>query len=191
MLDHEVTPKRTRELRSSKAITMVGLCSLATIIAAVLLTSERNGPGSLPRTTATLSASAPADDCVATETMPGGDNFYTPNAPLVENLGSGLVIQGTVRQAGTCEPVRNARIQIWLNTARGGEGDSRNRGSVMTDANGQYRLETLPVVSQFGQPHVHIAYDDGVYRPLFLRAVMESEDVSRFTVDFVLEPIDE
>jgi hypothetical protein len=133
-------------------------------------------------------ASNQVTNCVATETMPGGDNFYIPNAPLVENLGSGLVVQGTVREAGTCQPVRNTRIQIWLTTARGGEGEPSNRGSVMTDQNGRYRLETSPVVAQFGQPHVHIAYDDSAYRSLFLRAVMESEDVSTFNVDFVLEP---
>lgn len=136
-------------------------------------------------------AGNPAGNCAATETMPGGDNFYSPNTPAVENLGSGLVVQGTVRTAETCEPVRNARIQIWLNTARGGEGDPSNRGSVVTDDNGQYRLATSPVVSQFGQPHVHIAYDDGAYKSLFLRAVMEREDVPSFTVDFVLEPVDE
>lgn len=188
-LNNQDKPNEIPEPRWSRAITIVGLCSLATIIAAVVFTSERNGPGS--QQTATAPSTAPAANCVATETMPGGDNFYTPNLPLVENLGSGLVVQGTVREAETCEPVRNARIQIWLTTARGGEGDPSNRGSVMLDENGQYRLETSPVVSQFGQPHVHIAYDDGDYRSLFLRSVMESEDVSSFTVDFVLEPVDE
>lgn len=202
-LDHEVDHKAEREgitnsvpaSRSSRIFTIVGLCSVAAMIAAVLLTSERNGPGSQSLTAASPiagdSADAAAGNCVATEIMPGGDNFYTPNAPAVENLGSGLVVQGTVRTAETCEPVRNARIQIWLNTARGGEGEPSNRGSVVTDNNGQYRLETSPVVSQFGQPHVHIAYDDGAYEPLFLRSVMESEDVPSFTVDFVLEPVDE
>jgi hypothetical protein len=223
--------------RTSRIITIAGVVSLIAIIATVLFTSERNGPGSRSLTTTTApnaptysaandSPTAPnapsantsnpnsssnsatgapnastlsqanqptaapdqATNCVATETMPGGDNFYVPDAPMVENLGSGLVVQGTVREAGTCQPIRNARIQIWLTTARGGEGEPSNRGSVMTDQNGRYRLETSPVVSQFGQPHVHIGYDDGAYRPLFLRAVMESEDVSTFTVDFVLEP---
>ncbi|MBE9099169.1 twin-arginine translocation pathway signal [filamentous cyanobacterium LEGE 07170] len=172
-------------------MTVFGLGSLVAIIAAVSLTSERDGPGSQSLTASISAASTSASGCVATETMPGGDNFYVPNAPLVEDLGSDLIVEGTVREAGTCEPVRDARIQIWLNTARGGEGEPSNRGSVMTDENGFYRLETSPVVSQFGQPHVHIAYDDGDYRSLFLRSVMESEDVSSFTVDFVLEPVDE
>ncbi|NJO48529.1 MAG: hypothetical protein HC840_02495 [Leptolyngbyaceae cyanobacterium RM2_2_4] len=203
---------RSTQKQSSRIIMIATISSLVTIIAAVWLTSERNGPGSqlltttnayatpIERATNTPAAAAssevaqsdttsnPIANCVATETMPGGDNFYVPNAPLVQNLGRGLVVQGTVREAESCAPVRNARIQIWLNTERGGEGEASNRGSVMTDENGRYSLETSPVVSQFGQPHIHIAYDDGDYRSLFLRAVMESEDVSTFTVDFILEP---
>jgi hypothetical protein len=207
-LDGEGEMKKLPASLTSRVITILGLCSLAAIIAVMLFTSERNGPGSqLLTATTENAANTPVSDvdaiaqttqpdakpdassqCVASETMPGGDNFYVPNAPIVENLGTGLVVRGTVREAGTCAPVRNARIQIWLNTLRGGEGDPSNRGSVMTDENGRYRLETSPVVSQFGQPHVHIAYDDGAYRPLFLRAVMENENVSSFTVDFFLEP---
>ncbi|WP_439342420.1 hypothetical protein [Vacuolonema iberomarrocanum] len=189
--NHPSNTHRRSKSRSSRVMTVFGLGSLVAIIAAVSLTSERDGPGSQSLTASISAASTSASGCVATETMPGGDNFYVPNAPLVEDLGSDLIVEGTVREAGTCEPVRDARIQIWLNTARGGEGEPSNRGSVMTDENGFYRLETSPVVSQFGQPHVHIAYDDGDYRSLFLRSVMESEDVSSFTVDFVLEPVDE
>lgn len=210
--------------RFSRSITIGSIVAIAAVIAVVLFTSERDGPGSAQlevtaapvRVAATTNATAAADasaaleatqataggavvpttgavveGCVASETMPGGNNFYSPNAPQVENLGSGLVVSGTVREAGTCKPVRNARIQIWLNTARGGEGQESNRGSVMTDENGHYRLETSPVVPQFGQPHVHIAYDDGAYHSLFLRAVMPSKDVPTFTVDFVLGPRDD
>ncbi len=210
-LANQDNPQKIRERRSSRIMMIAVLGSLTAVTAAVVFTSERNGPGSQLLTTteyATPSARAtstpdenaraetasPAatsnlgSNCAATETMPGGDNFYRPNAPLVQDLGTGLVVQGTVREAGTCAPVRNARIQIWLNTARGGEGEASNRGSVMTDETGRYRLETSPVVAQFGQPHVHIGYDDGAYRSLFLRAVMEREDVSTFTVDFALEP---
>ena len=183
--------RRISKSRLSRAMTFIGLIFLVAIITVVSLTSERNGPGSRALTASTSTLSSPASGCIATETMPGGDNFYVPNAPLVKNLGSGLVVHGTVLAAGTCEPVRNARMQLWLNTARGGEGEPSNRGSIMTDENGSYRLETSPVVPQFGQPHVHIAYDDRDYHSLFLRSVMESEDISSFTVDFVLEPVDE
>lgn len=184
--------------RLSRALTLGGLLVLALVIGGVLWTSERNGPGAsqfeIPTRTGyvhrsdAIAQATPEGGCVATLTMPGGANNYVPDAPMIENLGQGLIVSGTVREAGTCRPVRNARIQIWLSTARGGEGLASNRGSVLTDENGQYRLETSPVQPQFGQPHVHIAYDDGAYESLFLRSVMESKDVPSFIVDFVLAP---
>jgi hypothetical protein len=150
-------------------------------------------PAARPAETAAskVAASAPTTAPAApkarpTQTMPGGRNNYVPNAPLVPNLGTGFVVAGKVLDASTLEPVRETRIQIWLNTARGGERVPSNRGSVMTDREGRYRLETSPVVPQFGQPHVHIAYDDGKYDTLFLRPVLKSEKDPSITVDFIL-----
>lgn len=207
--DEHEHPEQQRAHRSagrSRMLMLGVLLTVALVIGAVVWTSERDGPGSAQfrnepsaayasgdadtsNSTSTQGTSAtPEGDCIASATMPGGRNQYVSDAPMVENLGTGLIVSGTVREAGTCEPVRNVRIQIWLNTERGGEGQASNRGSVMTDDNGQYRLETSPVVPQFGQPHVHIAYDDGAYESLFLRSVMASKDVPTFTVDFVLAP---
>ncbi|MFC5746435.1 hypothetical protein [Actinomadura rugatobispora] len=168
-----------------RIITGLAVLLLAAGITWVLVTGESDGPGS-----AQLSASGPqagGGRCAATETMPGGDNSYTAGAPVVSDLGRGFVVSGTVREAGSCAPVRNARVQIWMHTRRGHEALASNRGSVMTDAQGRYRLESLPVVPMFGQPHVHIAYDDDAYAPLFLRPVLDDEDQPSITVDFVLQ----
>lgn len=120
-----------------------------------------------------------------TQTMPGGRNNYVANAPVVANLGTGFVVLGRILDtAGNA--VANTRIQIWLNTYRGGEPLPSNRGSTMTDAEGHYRLETSPAVPVFGQPYVHIAYDDGKYDTLFLRPVLKTEKDPSITVDFVL-----
>ena len=210
--------------RFSRSITIGSIVAIVAVIAVVLFTSERDGPGSAQlevtaapvRAIATTNATAAADasarleatqataggavvpttgavieECVASETMPGGNNFYVPNAPQVESLGTGLIVSGTVGEAGTCKPIKNARIFFFFYTASCVLFKWSNRGSVMTDENGHYRLETSPVVPQFGQPHVHIAYDDGAYHSLFLRAVMPSKDVPTFTVDFVLGPRDD
>ncbi|SEG05133.1 twin-arginine translocation pathway signal [Bosea lathyri] len=123
-----------------------------------------------------------------TEAMAGGANNYEPNAPLVENLGTGFVVSGLVRKAGNGEPLRNVRVQIWAATERGGERVPSNRGSVMTDDQGRYRLETSPIVPQFGQPHIHIAYDDPGFATLFLRPVLNSRHDKTMNVDFVLAP---
>ncbi|HEV7328142.1 MAG TPA: twin-arginine translocation pathway signal [Bosea sp. (in: a-proteobacteria)] len=135
-----------------------------------------------------LPASAQTGTFAATETMRGGANNYMPNAPLVENLGTGFTASGVVRKAGSGEPLRNLRIQIWAATDRGGEREPSNRGSVMTDANGRYRLDISPIVPQFGQPHIHIAYDDPGFATLFLRPVLNSRHDKSMVTDFVLAP---
>lgn len=135
------------------------------------------------------SAQTSADaSCAATETMRGGRSNYVPNAPLVDDLGKGFVVSGTVRKAGTCEGLGNVRVQIWASTERGGEGEASNRGSVMTNADGSFSLETSPVVPNFGQAHIHMAYDDPQFGTLFLRPLLDSRSDTSIKVDFNLAP---
>lgn len=139
--------------------------------------------------TAGLMSPAQAAGLKPTQTMRGGSNNYRPNAPLVERLGTGFIVSGTVLRAGSGAPVANTRIQIWAATTLGGEREPRNHGSVLTDTNGTYRLEMEQIVPNFGQPHAHLAYDDGAYKTLFLRPVMPSAQDTSLTVDFVLQPV--
>lgn len=122
----------------------------------------------------------------ATRSMRGGSNNYAPGAPLVDNLGQGFLVHGTVRQAGAGDPVGNVRIQIWAATARGGEREPSNHGSVMTAADGSFRLEMSQIVPNFGQPHAHLAYDDGEFETVFLRPVMSSAQDTSVQAHFVL-----
>lgn len=133
---------------------------------------------------------AGASACAVTETMRGGRNLYVPNAPLVRDLGQGFVVSGIVRQAGTCAPLPNVRVQIWASTERGGEGEPSNRGSVMTAADGSFRLETSPIVPNFGQAHIHVAYDDPGYGTVFLRPLLGSSGDTAIRVDMNLAPSD-
>jgi hypothetical protein len=123
-----------------------------------------------------------------TATMPGGANNYFPNAPLVQNLGTGFTVSGVVRRAGDGQPLPNLRVQIWAATERGGERVPSNRGSVMTGPDGRYSLDISPIVPQFGQPHIHIAYDDPGFATLFLRPVLGSRHDKTMSADFVLAP---
>ena len=123
-----------------------------------------------------------------TQSMRGGANNYRPNAPLVDNLGQGFEMSGTVRRAGDGAPLEGVRIQIWAATTRGGEREPSNHGSVLTRADGSYRLEMEQIVPNFGEPHAHLAYDDGTYQTVFLRPVMPSARDTRLQADFVLAP---
>ncbi|MCC5611107.1 hypothetical protein LC612_31230 [Nostoc sp. CHAB 5834] len=145
--------------------------------------------GALPRFVVPAAAQTPPRGPVpATETMRGGSNNYVANAPIVRNLGTGFVASGLVRRAGDGAPLPNVRVQIWAATERGGEREPSNRGSVMTGPDGRYRLDISPIVPQFGQPHIHIAYDDADYATLFLRPVLNSRHDAGITADFVLAP---
>ena len=123
-----------------------------------------------------------------TRSMPGGSNNYFPNAPLMERLGSGFWVSGTVRRVGDGAPLQGVRIQIWAATTLGGEREPRNHGSVLTAADGSFRLEMEQIVPNFGQPHAHLAYDDGAFETVFLRPVMASASDTSVSADFVLAP---
>lgn len=113
-------------------------------------------------------------NCEATQSNPGGTNNYIPDAPALESLGSGFVITGLVRSAAGCRPLRGVRVQVWLATETGGEQD--NRASVKTGADGRYRIRTDPTVPQFGEPNIHVGYDDDEYGEVFIRRVVDLDD---------------
>ena len=123
--------------------------------------------------TSTPTPSRPRN-CKVTESNPGGDNNYIPDAPELDSLGSGFIITGRVRAARACEPLEGVRVQVWLATETGGEQD--NRATVRTDARGRYRIETAPTIPQFGEPNIHVAYDGNEYRPVFIRRVVDLDD---------------
>ena len=103
-------------------------------------------------------ARAERRSCKATQSNPGGTNNYIPDAPKLDSLGSGFVITGLVRSAAGCRPLKGVRIQVWLATETGGEQD--NRASVSpapTGATGSRRRRPSP---QFGEPNIHVGYDD-------------------------------
>ena len=182
------------------ALVLVGI-SAAVVLA--LLTSEPSGTGATdvgdsapesgprpraaaatPEPAATTSATpAPPRRCAPTESNPGGTNNYIPDAPERASLGEGFVITGRVLDARGCRPLEDVRIQVWLATETGSEQD--NRASVRTDENGSYRIETAPTISQFGEPNIHVGYDDGEYREVFIRRVVDLDDV-RARVDLTL-----
>src|SRR5918998_207263 len=112
--------------------------------------------------------------CRPTESNPGGTINYIPDAPELDSLGEGFVITGLVRSADGCRPLEDVRIQVWLATETGGEQD--NRASVRTGSDGRYRIETDPTVPQFGEPNIHVGYDDGDYGEVFIRRVVDLGD---------------
>ena len=116
-------------------------------------------------------------DCGATESNPGGDNNYIPDAPAVASLGEGFLITGRVRSAKGCRPLAGVPIQVWLATETGGETD--NRATVRTGEDGRYRIETAPTVPQFGEPDIHVAYDGERFEQVFISRVVDLDEKAR------------
>jgi hypothetical protein len=159
-------------------------------VAVALMTSEVSGTGAenvgddgrdpqtappaTPKRDEAASRPARRPNCEATESNPGGTNNYIPDAPARESLGEGFVITGLVRSAHQCRPLGGVRVQVWLATETGTEQD--NRASVRTGADGRYRIETAKTVPQFGEPNIHVGYDDGRYREVFIRRVVDLDD---------------
>ena len=133
-----------------------------------------------------LATPALAQALTPSQTMRGGSNNYRPNAPIVDKLGSGFLMTGLVRDAGTGDPLANVRIQIWAATVLGSDPDPLNHASVLTRADVTYSLEMPQIIPNFGQPHAHLAYDDEAYQSVFLRPVMPSAQHTSLNVDCVL-----
>lgn len=183
----------TRERPHPAAV--VSLLVLVTMIAIALATSSPSGTGArnvgvapgaaVPGLAAGAGLVAGAT-CSPTVTNPGGRNNYRADAPLTPVLGRGFVIAGTVR-ATDCRPLPGVRVQVWTQTDTAGERD--NRASVLTGPDGTFRVESDPTRSQFGEPNVHVAYDDDVYRSVFVRNVVDADDTLA-VVDLTLVPED-
>ena len=153
----------------------LGLATLTVLIAVALVTSELHGTGATNVGESGPERAVSGDGtCQATRSNPGGTNNYIPHAPAADDLGSGFVITGTVRSADGCEPLEGVRVQVWLATETGGEQD--NRASVRTGTDGRYRIATAPTIAQFGEPNIHVGYDDEHYEPVFIRRVVDLDD---------------
>lgn len=140
--------------------------------------------------TSGLLVPARAQGLAPTPSMRGGSNNYLPGAKVVERIGGGgFWMTGTVRRAGDGAPLAGTRIQIWAHTTEGHERDPHSHGATLTDENGVFRLEMPQIVPAFGQPHGHLAYDNGGFETVFLRPVMRSSRDTSLEAHFVLKPV--
>ena len=103
-------------------------------------------------------AASPAGKCPPTAQDEIGP-FYKPNAPLRDKIGTGYVLQGTVRSAATCRPVPGARIEFWQAGPDGKYADAY-RATIFSDRRGRYRLTTsFPPPYARRPAHIHILVD--------------------------------
>jgi protocatechuate 3,4-dioxygenase beta subunit len=92
--------------------------------------------------------------------------FYKPGAPRREATGTGFVIRGTVKSAGSCAPLPGARVEWWQANPQGTYDDA-HRGSLVAGDGGAYRFETHFPPPYGGRPsHVHFKVAAAGHRAL-------------------------
>ena len=144
------------------------------------------------------------------------DKTFRAGAPARTSLadaatpGQRLVLSGTVKGV-VCGPIKGARVDFWQADARGVYDASgfRLRGHQLTDANGQYRLETVvpaatagrarhlsAKVAAAGKPGITTALyfpddpanaHDPAFRPDLLMKITSGGGDLTATFDFVLD----
>jgi protocatechuate 3,4-dioxygenase beta subunit len=129
----------------------------------------------------------PASNCKPTPPDVIGP-FYQPGAPVRSMVGQGYVLTGRVLSAGSCQPVPNARIEIWLAGPQGQYGDAY-RATVLPDAKGYYRFECDPPPAYYNRPpHIHIMVSAVGHERLITQQYPVAGSAAA-TFDLVLEPI--
>jgi protocatechuate 3,4-dioxygenase beta subunit len=112
--------------------------------------------------------------------------FYKQNAPLRSKIGTGYVLEGTVRSAATCQPVPGARIEFWQAGPDGQYGDAW-RAAIISDSRGRYRLTTSVPPPYARRPsHIHILVDMHGYAGLITQHYPKAGH-HRATFDLVME----
>ena len=113
--------------------------------------------------------------------------FYEPDAPERTSVGSGYVLSGTVLAAGSCEPIRDARIEFWLANPEGAYDDA-HRATVPVGVEGEYWLESnVPVSYENRPPHIHLRVTAPGYGELVTQHYPDAGQTEA-NFDLVLEP---
>ena len=113
--------------------------------------------------------------------------FYTPGAPVRNQVGQGYVLTGVVRSGLDCSPIPRAQIDFWLAGPQGDYGDAW-RAITFSAADGSYRFESHPPPPYSGRPaHIHILVSTAGYETLVTQHY-PSPGSSQAAFDLVLSP---
>jgi len=112
--------------------------------------------------------------------------FYKPDVPIRENTGSGLMVSGKVKSAGSCTVISGARGE-WWQTKPQRRYDDEHRGAKLTSSDGFYQFETDFPPGYFGRPpHIHFKIFAPGHRTLTTKVYPKSGQ-STMTFDFILK----
>jgi protocatechuate 3,4-dioxygenase beta subunit len=108
-------------------------------------------------------------------------------APLRASVGSGYVLTGVVRATGSCQPIPEAQIELWL-ANDSAVYDDDHRATMLAGLEGEYRFESNPPPPYSGRPpHIHLRVSAPGYRPLVTQHYPQPGQTEA-TFDLVLVP---
>ena len=124
-----------------------------------------------------------AATCTPTPAMHRGTH-YQPITQEKSDLGTGLVVSGTILSARDCQPIAGAKISRWQTSAAGVYED-RFYAYLFSNDQGHYRYHTewpgAPV------PHLHFIVEADGYKTLTTQWIGETQR-DRIRFDIVLQP---
>ena len=92
--------------------------------------------------------------------------MYVPQAPQRNKVGTGYLLFGSVMSAVDCQPIIDAKIEIWMAGPEGHYGNDW-RASLFSNNKGAYYLEShVPPYYGAGRPHIHIRATAAGFVPL-------------------------
>lgn len=168
-----------------------------------------------PTSTTTLPPTLACDDDDDDPTLAQAEGpFYTPQTPertsfLGDGPGTKIVVTGRVITTD-CQPIAGAIVDFWHANDAGAYDNAGYafRGHQFTDANGNYRLETIvPGLYPGRTRHFHVKVQgpqtallttqlyfpdepsnarDGIFHPSLVMAMQPAAEGQRATFDFVL-----
>lgn len=160
-----------------------------------LVSALHHGAEAAEAENATLAPTPECSDGDEPTPRQGAGPFYTPDTPHRASLlepglaGTPLVLVGNVLQTN-CKPLANVLLDFWQ-ADDSGRYDNRGytlRGHQFTDANGQYRLETIvPGLYPGRTRHIHVRLQAPHGRAITTQLYFPN--VSQNERDFIYDPL--
>ena len=92
--------------------------------------------------------------------------FYRPGAPERHQVGTGYLLQGTVKAASDCRFIPDAKVELWMTGPQGRYGDAW-RATLYSSDNGSYYFQSHSATNYATRPpHIHIMVSAPGYETL-------------------------
>lgn len=114
--------------------------------------------------------------------------FYQPDTTRRNRVGSGYLLQGTVKSAIDCNAIPGAKVELWMTGPEGQYGDAW-RATLYSADYGTYYFESHPP-TDFGnrRPHIHIRVTAKGFKPLITQHY-PARGAGEGLLDLVLVPL--